>query len=89
MLSNRWADKSWKERMKLDRMLGITMELLTRRRVTATELAAKFEDFLLETERKIHRLREGHFFRMVYDGKIVQQWCVASISSLVKQQTMF
>lgn len=29
--------------MKLDRMLGITMELLTRRRVTAAELAAKFE----------------------------------------------
>ncbi|MDF2649412.1 MAG: YafY family transcriptional regulator [Paenibacillus sp.] len=29
--------------MKLDRMLGITMELMTRKRVTATELAARFE----------------------------------------------
>ncbi|XID95553.1 helix-turn-helix transcriptional regulator [Paenibacillaceae bacterium WGS1546] len=29
--------------MKLDRMLGITMELLSRSRVTAAELAAKFE----------------------------------------------
>ncbi|MGW9127154.1 helix-turn-helix transcriptional regulator [Paenibacillus chitinolyticus] len=29
--------------MRLDRMLGITMELLTRKRVTATELAARFE----------------------------------------------
>lgn len=29
--------------MKLDRMLGITMELLAKRRVTATELAARFE----------------------------------------------
>jgi len=29
--------------MKLDRLLGITMELLTRRRVTATELSARFE----------------------------------------------
>ncbi|MGO4695316.1 hypothetical protein AB4Z50_13665 [Paenibacillus sp. 2TAB26] len=46
----------------------------------ATELAAKFEAFLLETERKIHRTREGHFFWMVYDGKTVQQWGVASIS---------
>jgi predicted DNA-binding transcriptional regulator YafY len=29
--------------LKLDRMLGITMELLTKRRVTATELAVRFE----------------------------------------------
>lgn len=29
--------------MKLDRMFGITMELMTRSRVTATELAARFE----------------------------------------------
>jgi predicted DNA-binding transcriptional regulator YafY len=30
--------------MKLDRLLGITMELLTKKRVTAAELASKFEE---------------------------------------------
>lgn len=29
--------------MKFDRLLGITLELLTKRKVTATELASKFE----------------------------------------------
>lgn len=29
--------------MKLDRMLGITMELMTSKRVTAAELAARYE----------------------------------------------
>lgn len=29
--------------MKLDRLLGITMELMMKKRVTATELASRFE----------------------------------------------
>lgn len=42
--------------MRLDRMLGITMELLTKRRVTATDLAARFEVSIRTIYRDIEQI---------------------------------
>ncbi|WP_353625960.1 HTH domain-containing protein [Bacillus sp. JCM 19041] len=45
--------------MKLARLLGITMELLTKRRVTATDLAARFEVSIRTIYRDIELINQA------------------------------
>ncbi|CAH1200590.1 hypothetical protein PAECIP111893_01478 [Paenibacillus plantiphilus] len=45
--------------MRLDRMLGITLELMTKRRVTATELAARFEVSVRTVYRDIELINQA------------------------------
>ncbi|QQK75444.1 YafY family transcriptional regulator [Salicibibacter cibarius] len=45
--------------MKLDRLLGITMELLTKKRVTATELASRFEVSIRTIYRDIELINQS------------------------------
>ncbi|MBU5442720.1 YafY family protein [Paenibacillus sp. MSJ-34] len=45
--------------MRLDRMLGITLELMTKRRVTATELAARFEVSIRTVYRDIELINQA------------------------------
>lgn len=45
--------------MKLDRLLGITMELMTKKRVTATELASRFEVSVRTIYRDIESINQS------------------------------
>jgi predicted DNA-binding transcriptional regulator YafY len=47
------------EKMKLDRMLGITMELLSKKRVTASELAARYEVSIRTIYRDIELINQA------------------------------
>ncbi|MBP1989753.1 helix-turn-helix transcriptional regulator [Paenibacillus eucommiae] len=56
--------------MKLDRMLGITVELMTKRRVTATELAARFEVSIRTIYRDVELINQAGIPIASYTGTV-------------------
>ncbi len=55
--------------MKLDRLLGITMELMTKKRVTATELASRFEVSVRTIYRDIEWINQSGIPVVSFSGK--------------------
>lgn len=60
--------KRGSDKMKLDRLLGITLELMTKRRVTATELAARFEVSVRTVYRDIELINQAGIPVASYTG---------------------
>lgn len=56
--------------MRLDRLLGITMELMTRKRVTAAELAARFEVSIRTIYRDMDLINEAGIPITSYSGTV-------------------
>jgi|HigsolmetaAR203D_1030402.scaffolds.fasta_scaffold01157_15 predicted DNA-binding transcriptional regulator YafY len=71
MIKNRWTDGFIERRVmtvRLDRLLGITLELMSRKRVTAAELAEKFEVSVRTIYRDIELINQAGIPIVSYNG---------------------